>query len=136
MNMMHENPSVIVKRKNIQTILDYCFENKIEFKATPRNMPEEWEIEFTVKDIMKAVYLGMFLKENKLELVGFGNVTSTSKPAAVGSAKLRTRKTEKVEKTGSPAETKPAGISPIFSNEPEEINPNHSSPLGNDEALF
>lgn len=136
MNMMQESPSVIVKRKNIQPLLDYCFENKIEFKATPRDMPEEWEIEFTVKDIMKAVNLGMFLKENKLDLVGFGNVTSTAKSATVATVKPRTRKTEKEEKAVSPAEAKPAGISPIFSHEPEEIKPNYDSPLGNDEALF
>lgn len=138
MNMMHENPSVIVKRKNIQTLLDYCLDNKIEFKAVPRDMPEEWDIEFTVQDIMKAINLGMFLKENKLDLAGFGGMSSTPKQATVSAsaAKPRTRKTEKEEKSTPPAETKPPVVSPIFSEETEEIKPNYSSPIGNEEALF
>jgi hypothetical protein len=136
MNMMHENPSVIVKRKNIQPVLDYCLENKIEFKATPRDMPEEWDVEFSVNEIMKAINLGMFLKENKLDLAGFGSMASAPKPAAVAAAKPRTRKTEKEEKVVSPADTKPAVISPIFSTDQEEIKSNYSSPIGNEEALF
>jgi len=133
---MHENPSVIVKRKNIQSLLDYCLENKIEFKAAPRDMPEEWDVEFSVTDIMKAINLGMFLKENKLDLAGFGSMSSPQKPAAVTTAKPRTRKAEKEEKLVPPADTKPAVISPIFSTEQEEIKSNYSSPIGNEEALF
>ncbi len=135
MNMMHENPSVIVKRKNIQPVLDYCLENKIEFKAIPRDMPEEWDVEFSVNDIMKAINLGMFLKENKLELAGFGGMTSSPKPVPVATPKPRTRKNEKEEKSTS-TETKPAVVSPIFSTESDEIKPNYSSPIGNEEALF
>ncbi|MCX7743781.1 MAG: hypothetical protein N2167_04360 [Flavobacteriales bacterium] len=136
MNMMNENPSVIVKRKNIQPVLDYCLENKIEFKAAPRDMPEEWDIEFSVNDIMKAINLGMFLKENKLDLAGFNSISSSPKPATVAASKPRTRKTEKEEKTTPPTENKPAAVSPIFSSESEEIKTNYSSPIGNEEALF
>lgn len=137
MNMMQENPSVIVKRKNIQVVLDYCLDNKIEFKASPRDMPEEWDIEFSVNDIMKAINLGMFLKENKLDLAGFGGMSSAPKPATVTAAKPRTRKTEKEEKSTPPAEAKPSVVSPIFSEETEEIkSTNYSSPIGNEEALF
>lgn len=136
MNMMQENPSVIVKRKNIQVVLDYCLDNKIEFKAAPRDMPEEWDIEFSVNDIMKAINLGMFLKENKLDLAGFGAMSPAPKPASVAAAKPRTRKTEKEEKSTPPAEAKPPIVSPIFSEETEEIKTNYSSPIGNEEALF
>jgi hypothetical protein len=92
--MLQENPSVILKRKNIQVVIDYCIENRIEWHAAPKNMPEEWEIEFTVSDIMKAINLGMFLKEHRLDLAGFGSL-SINKPAI---AKTKGKKTEKEEK--------------------------------------
>lgn len=132
MSMLAENPSVIVKRKNIQTVLDYCLDNRIECKMAPRDMPEEWEIEFTVDEIMKAISLGMFLKENKLELAGFGNLgVSTTPKAPVPTASAtpkatRTRKTAEKEtaKTVTPAKEAEETIIPaennIFKEEPAE----------------
>lgn len=95
--MLGQNASVIVKRKNIQVVFDYCLDNKIETKMTPRDMPEEWELEFTVEDIMKAINLGMFLRENKLELVGLLNsstIKNSTAPTAVKAPKTTKKKTE------------------------------------------
>ena len=95
--MLGQSASVIVKRKSIQVVFDYCLDNRIETKMTPRDMPEEWEMEFNIADIMKAINLGMFLKENKLELVGLLN-TSTIKnstaPTAVKAPRTSSKKKE------------------------------------------
>ncbi len=95
--MLGQSASVIVKRKNIQAVFDYCLDNRIETKMTPRDMPEEWELEFGVEDIMKAINLGMFLKENKLELVGLLNssaIKNSSAPTAVKAPKTTKKKVE------------------------------------------
>ncbi len=95
--MLGQSASVIVKRKNIQVVFDYCMDNRIETKMTPRDMPEEWELEFNVADIMKAINLGMFLKENKLELVGFLNsasIKNSTAPTAVKAPKTNKKKIE------------------------------------------
>jgi hypothetical protein len=80
--MLDQNVSVIVKRKNIQVVVDYCLDNRIETKMIPRDMPEEWELDFAVVDIMKAINLGMFLRENKLELVGLLNSSTIKNSTA------------------------------------------------------
>ena len=95
--MLGQSASVIVKRKNIQVVFDYCLDNKIETKMTPRDMPEEWEMEFGVEDIMKAINLGMFLRENKLELVGLLNsstIKNSTAPTAVKAPKTTKKKVE------------------------------------------
>jgi hypothetical protein len=68
---MNAIPKVTVKRKNIQSLIDYCLENKIEFAAKLKeNSTEEWEVECCVIAINQAILFGMFLKENHLELDG------------------------------------------------------------------
>jgi hypothetical protein len=108
--MSEQNVSVIVKRKSIQVVLDYCLDNRVETKMTPRDMPEEWELEFVVADIMKAINLGMFLKENKLELVGLlstSTIKNSTAPAAVKVQKTAKKKPE----TGKAEETKESTLS-------------------------
>lgn len=95
--MLGQMASVIVKRKNIQIVLDYCINNRIETKMTPRDMPEEWELEFNIADIMKAINLGMFLRENKLELVGIlssNAIKNSNAPTAVKAPRNSKRKLE------------------------------------------
>ncbi len=69
-------PSVIVKKKNIPLLLDYCLENKIEFSVTPKMSADDFEIAFSLKDFKMAIALGMCLKELKLELLGVQNITT------------------------------------------------------------
>lgn len=69
--MKTEAPIVAVKKKNIQLLIDYLLENNIEFTVKQRsNGSEEWKLEMQVLDVKKAILLGMFLKEAKLELFG------------------------------------------------------------------
>jgi hypothetical protein len=74
---MNAIPKITVKRKNIQSLIDYCLENKIEFAAKLKeNSTEEWEIECCVIAINQAILFGMFLKENHLELDGHINLNN------------------------------------------------------------
>lgn len=105
MSILTENPGVVVKRKNIQSIIDFCLDQKIECRIIPRTMPEEFDIEFGIQDIMKAVALGMFLKEQKLELnsVGFGAPKSVNHNNTTSTATKSTRsKKAAAEKVATP----------------------------------
>lgn len=86
---MNDKPKVIVKVKHMPLVLDYCVEHKLKFTATPRLTPDEWEFELAISDIIGAVSLGMFLRENRLEVVGL----------ASASPKTQSSKTSKVAKT-------------------------------------
>jgi hypothetical protein len=63
------NPAVKIKRKSILALFDYCLENKIEITVKPLQN-DEFEVEFNLSDVTKAILLGMFLREMKLELIG------------------------------------------------------------------
>jgi hypothetical protein len=65
-----KKPSVTVKKKNIQTILDYCLDTKQEFSVLPKAATDEWNIEINITEINKAISFGMFLRENKMEANG------------------------------------------------------------------
>jgi hypothetical protein len=63
------NPSVTVKKKHVQVVIDHCLEKKVEFIVKPGTSGiEEWLIEFNITNLKKAVLLGMFLRENRLDL--------------------------------------------------------------------
>jgi len=67
----NENPVVIVKRKQINALNDFCLDHRIAFRLTPRGIQQdEWDVEFEVKDPTRAILLGMFLREHRLELNG------------------------------------------------------------------
>ncbi len=76
------NPAVKIKRKSILALFDYCLEGKIEITVKPLQN-DEFEVEFNISDVTKAILLGMFLKEMKLELVG------VAIPATVASIKAK-----------------------------------------------
>lgn len=81
MSTLNEKPRVILKSKSIQAVFDYCLEQKIEFSVLPRTFGnDEFEVEFNIKEIKKAIVFGMFLRENKLELLGMEEFSKT-KPA-------------------------------------------------------
>lgn len=79
---MGMNPAVKIKRKSIQALFDYCLENKIEITVKPLQN-EEFEIEFNIQDVTKAILLGMFLRTERLELIG----VTLSAPASAAKAK-------------------------------------------------
>lgn len=77
-----KKPSVTVKKKNIQTILDYCLDTKQEFTVLPKAGTDEWNIEINITEINKAISFGMFLRENKMEANGVTPYVSPAKEAA------------------------------------------------------
>ncbi len=89
MNKLNENPTVAVKRKSIQVLIDYCLEKKIELTIKPKasGNAEEWHFEFNITDINAAILMGMFLRENKLELIGYSNTPSIISTTATRSSK-------------------------------------------------
>jgi hypothetical protein len=97
MSKTDDKPVILAKRKNIQTIFDYCLDQKIEFKVSPRTISnDEWELELSIDSIKMAIALGMFVRENKLDMYGMGEF---SKPKPISNVK----KVEEKEKTIAPA---------------------------------
>lgn len=104
MNKTDDKPIILTKRKNIQVVIDYCIEQKISFSASPRAISiDEWEIELNITTIKGAIALGIFVKENKLELYG---MEETLKPKASPSSTV----TKKIE-------TKETAIAPTLIDE-------------------
>jgi hypothetical protein len=104
MNKTDDKPIILTKRKNIQLVIDYCIEQKISFNASPRAISiDEWEIELNITSIKGAIALGIFVKENKLELYG---MEETLKPKASPSSTV----TKKIE-------TKETAIAPTLIDE-------------------
>lgn len=95
MNKTDDKPIILTKRKNIQTVIDYCLEQKISFNASPRAISiDEWEIELNITSIKGAIALGIFVRENKLELYGMGELV---KPKASATATSTAKKSENKE---------------------------------------
>jgi len=66
-----EYPKVVLKRKNIQTIVDFCLDESLPFSVKPQQFPDtDWEVEIQVDDVQMAIVVGMFLRDSKLELAG------------------------------------------------------------------
>jgi len=65
------NPKVIIKKKQVSVLVDYCLEEAIEFSVKQQSFPDtDWEIEMKLKDFKAAVLLGMFLRENRIDIDG------------------------------------------------------------------
>ena len=82
-----KKPSVTVKKKNIQTILDYCLDTKQEFTVLPKAGTDEWNIEINITEINKAISFGMFLRENKMEANGVTPYVAPAKEVAAPKTK-------------------------------------------------
>jgi hypothetical protein len=64
-------PKVILKKKQIPVLIDFCLEESIEFSVRQQSFPEtDWEVELKLKDYKTAILVGMFLRENKFEVEG------------------------------------------------------------------
>lgn len=95
----------------MQEVLEYCLGQRMAIRSLPRGMGDEWEVEFLPESHIQAVALGMFLRDHKLELVGFG----TPSPAPI--QKPKPKRTEKrvdqlAEVQGTPS-TLGVGSSPM-----------------------
>jgi len=64
-------PKVILKKKQISVLIDFCLDESIEFSVKQQTFPEtDWEVELKLKDLKTAVVVGMFLRENRLDIEG------------------------------------------------------------------
>ena len=70
MNEANPTPSVTVKKRNINSLVEYCIENKIDFTLRSRPTSDEFDVDFLISNTQKAIALGMCLKELKMELNG------------------------------------------------------------------
>ncbi len=65
------NVKVVLKKKQISILVDFCIEESIEFGVKQQVFPgTDWEVELKIKDIKTAIIVGMFLRENRLEIEG------------------------------------------------------------------
>jgi hypothetical protein len=81
--MAEETPVLLSKRKNIQVLLDYCLDQRVGFTVSPRAISnDDFEIEVNVGGIKQAIALGMFAKENKIEVAGMGDLIKPKTPVA------------------------------------------------------
>jgi hypothetical protein len=62
---------VVLKKKNIPVLVDFCLEESVEFNVKPQTFPDtDWEFTMKISDIKTAVVAGMFLRENRIEVSG------------------------------------------------------------------
>ncbi len=62
---------LVLKRKNIQLLVDFCLDESLEFTLKPQTFPDtDWELTMKITDIKTAVAAGMFLRENRIEVNG------------------------------------------------------------------
>ncbi|OFY59394.1 MAG: hypothetical protein A2Y87_09465 [Bacteroidetes bacterium RBG_13_46_8] len=62
---------VVLKKKNIPVLVDFCLEESVEFNVKPQTFPDtDWEFTMKISDIKTAVVAGMFLRENRIEISG------------------------------------------------------------------
>jgi len=83
-----DKPRVLLKSKNIQLLMEHCIENKLEFTVIPGPVHDEWEVEINVKNLVKAVELGMFMKTNKFDLAGTSLFPKTPAPKVARKSKV------------------------------------------------
>ncbi len=84
--MSEEKPVLLVKRKNIQLVIDYCLDQRTGFTVSPRAISnDDFEIEVSVSGIKQAIALGMFAKENRIEVAGLGEL---AKPKSTPAKKV------------------------------------------------
>ena len=91
-------PKVVLKKKQISILIDFCLDESIEFSVKQQTFPEtDWEVELKLKDLKTAVVVGMYLRENRLDIEGI-DPTRYKK----GAAKKVDEKPEPIAKSESP----------------------------------
>jgi len=93
---MNTNPmndlKVVLKKKNIPVLVDFCLEESVEFTVKPQAFPDtDWEFVMKISDIQTAVVAGMFLRENRIEISGMDQ-QKYKKPVKKGKEEETTEK--------------------------------------------
>lgn len=88
-------PKIILKKKQIPQIIEFCLDESIEFSVKQQTFPEtDWEIELRLKDLKTAMLVGMYMRENRLELEG---IDPSRYKKSAGSSKKADEKIETVK---------------------------------------
>lgn len=75
---MEEKVTLLSKRKSIQTLLDYCLDQRLTFTVNPKGLSvDDFEISLIINGIKQAIALGMFAKEHKFEVLGQAELPKT-----------------------------------------------------------
>lgn len=132
--LMSANPCVVVKRKHMQEVFEYCLDQRLSIRCLPRGAGDEWEVEFFPENHVQAVALGMFLREQKLELLGFGTPVLPSAP------KNKSRRMEKKPHASPAVEIQSESIPQLpkdvlIPNEEPQVD-SATQPVGIDSADF
>ena len=104
-------PKVVLKKKQIPVMVEFCLDESIEFSVKQQTFPEtDWEIELRLKDFKMALLVGMFLRENRFEIEGidaqrYKKSAGTAKkvdekPETIAPAKFEAPKVEKPKTEG------------------------------------
>jgi len=68
---MSDTLKVVVKKKFVPTLVEFCLDESMEFTVKPQAFPDtDWEVTLKMVDIKTAVVAGMFFRENKIEIAG------------------------------------------------------------------
>lgn len=95
---------LVLKRKNIQLLVDFCLEESLEFTLKPQSFPEtDWELTMKITDIKTAVSAGMFLRENRIEVNGIDQQKYKKQAPKKTKEDVDDRAEEKEEKAEAPA---------------------------------
>jgi basic membrane lipoprotein Med (substrate-binding protein (PBP1-ABC) superfamily) len=79
---MSDTLKVIVKKKFIPTLVEFCLDESLEFNVKPQAFPDtDWEVTLKMADIKTAVVAGMFFRENKIEIAGVDQQKYKKAPA-------------------------------------------------------
>jgi hypothetical protein len=105
-------PKVILKKKQIPTLIEFCLEESIEFSVKQQSFPDtDWEVELKIKDVKTGIVVGMFLRDNRFELDGLDQ-QRVKKPVSKKSE-------DKHDESEGKSKSKSAAITP----EPEDEGP-------------
>jgi hypothetical protein len=79
---MSDTLKVVVKKKFIPTLVEFCLDESMEFNVKPQAFPDtDWEVTLKMADIKTAVVAGMFFRENKIEISGVDQQKYKKTPA-------------------------------------------------------
>ena len=93
---MNDLFKVIVKKKVVPIIVEFCLEESLEVIIKPQAFPDvDWDVTLKISDIKKAVEVGVFLRENRIDVAGF-DPQKNKKPATLkkGKEDLKEEETE------------------------------------------
>lgn len=95
---------LILKRKNIQLLVDFCLDESLEFTLKPQTFPDtDWELTMKITDIKTAVAAGMFLRENRIEVNGIDQQKFKKQAPKKAKDESDDKAEEKEEKNEAPA---------------------------------